>query len=195
MDFTYINDNNIKVSITKNELEVCGVDADSIDYKTPCSRRFVRKILDEAYEKTGFDADGGAIYVRVFLSADGGCELFITKKEPTVKVEEGDFNYGFAVKAFDTDSLIDLCKRLKASGYRGGSELFFEKESFILRCDAKPKLPSYISVAELKKKECCDFSFACEYGKYITLTEEISAYLFEHCECVCSERAVEKLAF
>lgn len=191
MDFTYINNNNIKVSISKDELENAGLDVDTLDYKTACSRLFVREILEKAYERIGFDAGGYGICVRVFLSLDGGCELFITKKEPYT---DRDDTSGFVLKTHDTEALIQACKRLKASGYRGASELFFEKGSFILKCNTKQKLPSYISKDLNLKKGYSDFSFVCEYGNYLTLTDEMYAYLCEHCERVCPEKAVEKLS-
>lgn len=193
MDFTYINDNNIKVSLTKNDLERGGVDVDTLDYKTPCSRRFIREILERAYEETGFDADGSPVYVRVFLSADGGCELFISKKKSEAYAGGKGTYRGFVLKAFDTEALIQVCKRLKASGYRGTSELFFEKGEFILKCDSVRRMPSYISPS-IACEKAPDFSFVSEYGSFLHLTEEVYAYLCEHCERVCSEKAVEKLS-
>lgn len=195
MDFTYINDNNIKVSLTKSDLERGGVDIDTLDYKTPCSRRFVREILERAYEETGFDADGNAVYVRVFLSSDGGCELFISKKRNGVYDGDSDGKHpGFVLKTFDTESLIQVCKRLKSTGFWGKSELFFEKDHFILKCDTDRRMPSYVRYGEMPEKDQ-DFSFVSEYGVFLNLTEEMYAYLCEHCERVCSEKAVEKLSF
>ena len=39
----------------------------------------IRKIVNDVHEKYGGDGFGGRIFVRMYESKDGGCELFVTK--------------------------------------------------------------------------------------------------------------------
>ena len=201
MDITYINSKNIKISISREELYENGLDAESLDYTKTRTKRFIWELLDIAYIKTGFNAGNGRLFVRVFPSADGGCELFITKnadfsekdgKSDTCIAQTENENEDLACVTDDADKLYMLCGRLKTAGFCGDSSLYSGTgDSFILVFNSQRKLPSYINKKFCGEKK--DYFFAADYGKMFTVTPEMKAYICEHCHLVCAECAVEKI--
>ncbi len=189
MEIIYINSDNIKIHLTENDLADGGLSADSINYSTTKTKKFLWGVFDKVNEKTGFDAADGKLYIRVFPSEDGSCELFVTR----LRTKSGNSLYttykesDFIIKINGYDKLYSLCRRLKNEGFHGRSELFSDKTgSYYLAC--RSKRPSYMS-----GYGSGNFSFVSEYGEQKDYTEELAAYLAEHFEIICKSGAVEKI--
>lgn len=217
MDIIYINSKNIKISLSREELYENGLNAETLDYAKTGTKRFLWELLDEAYIKTGFDAGNARLFVRVFPSTDGGCELFVTKKSYEKHGYEIKTQYemGFFCIVPDAELLFQLCERLKTARFHGASALYYRKdeenaESFILFCRPEPpRLPSYICRSAASKAEPTDtaifknmkggrdfkdYAFCAEYGKIFPATPELYAYLDEHCTILCAKDAVSAIA-
>ncbi len=189
MDFTYINSRNLKISLTKEDLLKNRLDTEKLDYSNTKTKRFIWELLDIAYSKTGFDAGAEKIHIKLFPSADGGCELFVTKDEH--KCTLPDHSYGVICTVDDCENLYMLCARLKSCGYRGKSSLYSAENLFILICTNIPRLPSYTQVP----KDCAavNSDLLAEYGKVCTLNDITMAYVTEHYKLICADNAVQKI--
>ena len=189
MEFIYINSKSLKISISGKELKERFIDANELDYSEIKTKRFFWELMDEAYEKTGFESTNAKLYVKIFPARDGGCEMFITKAEHQKKVKKEKKGFIFATD--DADKLFMLCDRMKIRGFLGESQLFCDDTQFYLVCDSKIKKPSYINQKYVPEEK--DYLFACECGSVFNLTEEREAFLNEHMKMVCRKCAVEKM--
>lgn len=73
-----INDSKLKIMLDESdmkELHICE-DADCARGET---RLAIRTILERAKTQIGFNTEGSEIFVQLYTSKGGGCELFITK--------------------------------------------------------------------------------------------------------------------
>ena len=78
MEAILIKNDRMKISLSKSEMAKYGLDCENRSLSD--SGRAIRKILDDAKIKTGFDISNGRLLVELFGSAKSGCELFVSKK-------------------------------------------------------------------------------------------------------------------
>ena len=79
MDLIRIDDNKMKIMLTPGDMQCYELDADTMDRNKSETCRAFRNILDEVRSRTGFDAKGNKIFVQMYPSREGGCEMFVTK--------------------------------------------------------------------------------------------------------------------
>lgn len=193
MDITYINNRSVKISLTCEDLSERGLSADTLNYSGVHAKHFLWELLDRAHDETGFDAENARLLVRVFPSPDGGCELFVTKRQDSLPVQTEPDGDRLIVVPENDDILHCLCKRMKTEGFRGSSSLFCdEKDRLILVFGKRRRLPSYISMGAASREKT--FDFAGEYGTVFAASPERLAYLEEHCRLLCAENAVEEMS-
>ena len=163
--------------------------------------------MDRARVEQGFDCGDARLLVRVFPSRDGGCELFVTSEkeeerkenEEEEEEERNDERARSLPRAVlllpeSDEALFSLCRRMKASGFRGKSELFADEQNrLLLLFEPFGRLPSYIR-EQREKRAARAFSFVGEYGTVFAASEERRAYLAEHARSVCGKNAVETLS-
>ena len=82
MELILINDNKLKISLSDLDLKQYALDCNNINYDCTETRRAFWSILDEAKQKTGFDAASQKVFVQLYPSKDGGSEMFVTKLGP-----------------------------------------------------------------------------------------------------------------
>lgn len=192
MDFTYINKDNIKIQLTGAELASEGLCAEKLNYSTTKAKKFLWSLFDRINEESGFNAADGRLFIRVFPSSgDGSCELFVTRISQTsheaIKIERADALQDFVVKVDGYEKLYSLCRRLAREGMKCKSELFSDNEgNFYMTCIRKS--PSY------RKGARREFDFISEYGVRKEYSDELYAYLNEHFELLCKDRAIEKIS-
>ena len=179
MDFTAINKSNIKVSVNADELCVCGLSGEKLDWKDSRTKAFINDVLLSAKQKFGFEYEKMQISVCVFPSSDGGCELFVTAKQI-------DFS-GYILVADDCEALFLACERLKKTSFDGSSSLYLSDENDFVLVLEKRRLPSYI------KAKKYDFCVLSQFGKTYRASEEKKAYVTEHMKLLCENDAVAKL--
>ncbi len=79
MDLIKINENKLKIMLTPTDMQCYDITTDEICCGNIETRRAFRNILEEARGRCGFVTDGSQIYVQLYPSREGGCEMFITK--------------------------------------------------------------------------------------------------------------------
>ncbi len=192
MDFILINNRNIKVSLSKDELELFGLCAQSLEWQDFRTRLLMGKILDIAHERFGFERNDSKLSVSVFPSADGGCELFVTKKRAEPKATY-DKKHGVICFANGAEELFCICEKLKEANFSGASSLYLgEKGELVMICENKKAFPSYMKESDIKKKNC-DLSFLSEHGRTYDATEDAIAYVGEHMTLLVQNEAMDRI--
>lgn len=75
------------ILISKSKLKIMLDERDMLEYRindnTDCAeasaRQAIREILDRARDEVGFDTEGSELFVQLYTSRHGGCELFVSK--------------------------------------------------------------------------------------------------------------------
>lgn len=88
MELILISDSRLKIMLTAEDMRLHGITCDTLDKSSITSRKAFWNILDEAKLQTGFDPAGSKLFVQMYPSKTGGCELFVTRlgsKDPADK--------------------------------------------------------------------------------------------------------------
>ncbi len=194
MELILINASKLKIMLTDTDMEKYDLKAETVDYDNTATRRAFWSILDDAKTETGFDAASDRLFIQMYPSRDGGCEMFVTKLGAAeinipdkkrgrsgIKWEEKPkerlFVYSFECLNF----LMRVCKRLWLLGRRGRSCAYVEDSG---KC--------YLFLWE-KGTDCPrTHTFIHEYGNS-EHAETMLLYIKEHAAPLCEERAVETL--
>jgi len=185
VDLILISQSKLKIMLTADDMAEYSLSCDNINYDNTETRRAFWDILDTAKHKTGFDAASDRVYIQVYPSKGGGCEMYVTK----LHFKDGErhevplmLSSGSDSSAFRFDTLEDLlacCRRLDKLGYSGfswsGYSINDKKYYLILTAPHNICLP------------------ALEYGERITskLTLLMSG---EYCKTICEEDAVRVMS-
>ncbi len=71
----------IRIHLTKEDLEELEITPEEFDYDSKKGRRIFRELFEIAKKETGFDTRGEKIYIQLYPIEKGGCDLFVTKLE------------------------------------------------------------------------------------------------------------------
>lgn len=206
MELILINSSKLKIMLSGDDMKKYDLDTDSIDYDTTATRRAFWNILDDARSQTGFDAASDKLFIQLYPSKKGGCEMYVTKMgEPRLPVK-GDHavsgaargnvqvipteKYGGGREHTDAyvfeemEALLCVCRRLLSLGFEGESYAYRDRRGqfFLLLCQY-----GYGVYASLD-----EFSFISEYGRAENVGR-VKLYISEHAACLCAHNAVEQL--
>ena len=199
MELIMINENKLKITLSVCDMKQYCLDCSTIDYDNTETRRAFWSILDEVKHQTGFDAASQKVFIQLYPSKEGGCEMYVTKLGEKHKCEESDdpvpdshrlrpLPKRHVAYSFNSlDRLIAVCTRLSSIGFSEKSSAFrshIEKDKFFLLLE-EPEENAYLPVTEL--------SFICEYGKSENLKNTM-LFIHEHADPICQSRAVETLS-
>ncbi len=79
MELIVISDSKLKIMLTGEDMNRYSIDCNTLSYDNTETRRAFWSILDEVKHKTGFDAANEKVFVQVYPSKGGGCEMYVTK--------------------------------------------------------------------------------------------------------------------
>lgn len=196
MELLLISENKLKITLSECDMRQYELDCNTIDYDNTETRRAFWSILDEAKHKTGFDAASQRVFIQLYPSKEGGCEMYVTKlgihtsapldDPPKRSYKLLPLTQRELAYSFDTlDMLIGVCRRLCSIGFSGVSEAFRTHTGRYILIIDEPEENAYISLNE--------HSFIGEYGKRENL-KSVRLMTDEHAECLCEKNAVELLA-
>ncbi len=221
MELIVIDDKKLKIMLTAPDMKHYDLHAEEIEAASADTRRAFRHIFDDARSRIGFETEGERLFVQLYTSRGGGCEIFVTKlgpaepAEPTTELHSGE------------DALLD---RLRAVGYTAEEESMsasinrpdrptetvayrFDGLSSLLavcrrlRRDAAENRVSdsavYIDeragreqwylILRLPVAEYGALAFPEEYAERVLHTVPLELYLSEHARVICTSSAVETL--
>ena len=80
MELIVVNSQKLKIILDKDDMLSFDISGEDLDYSSAKTRKALGNILERAKAETGFDTGNDRLYIQVFLSVDGGCEMFFTKR-------------------------------------------------------------------------------------------------------------------
>ena len=80
MELILISNTKLKIMLNENDMRTYRINSET-DCAEPATRRAIRSLLECAREQIGFNTEGSEIFVQLYTSKRGGCELFVTKSE------------------------------------------------------------------------------------------------------------------
>lgn len=192
MELLRINESKLKIMLSLADMEKYRLDGESMDYDNTETRSALWQILDLAKQKTGFDGCGDKLFIQVYPSRGGGCEMYVTK------VGEGGGKPCLApislvrgtqsiYRLESLDTLLEVCKKLKACGYADESAVYAKDGAYYLVI--REKLQSSI----MSVNAISEYSFIEEYGTRKSGGIQL-AILREHGTCLDESGAVERFA-
>ena len=204
MDMILISDTKLKIMLSPLDMEEFSLTGDDMDYSKSETRRAFRSILDKAKHFTGFDAACTRVFIQVYPSRSGGCELYVTKlgrsdfSSDDRKRIDSDDKIGNAARSddivqndpycsvyrFDTMNLmLSAVSRLHGMGFDGHSSAYTENNG--TRC--------YLAISTDGHEAPYDrYSFIGEYGESLD-RDILKLYINEYCKCICASDAVNIL--
>ncbi|MCQ2355035.1 MAG: adaptor protein MecA [Clostridia bacterium] len=176
MELILINNTKLKIMLTADEVRQYDIDREG---EGGCDmRRTFAPVLDRARERCGFDASAGRVFIQLFPSREGGCEMFVTKlpsppsgpeqtgarqKSVTPDVAQstpydGDYELPDSAEAyfgFDTvGGLVSGCRLIRAAGEGEGSRAYLtDGGRFLLRVSGKTERAAGTAVGEFARRE------------------------------------------
>ncbi len=198
MELILISNSKLKVMLSKDDMTAFSISCDTLDYDNTETRRVFWQILDEAKHKTGFDAASDKVFVQVYPSRSGGCEMYVTKLNSddrsngtsyvSMKVKKSlkkALNY--ELYCFDSvDKMLLVCKHLESLGYTEESSAYIDEKGryYLLLCDMN---------VDHGKNSVSMFPFISEYAIKHT-GGAVYPYIKEYCKTIISQKAVKELA-
>lgn len=195
MELILINDSKLKIMLTREDMTRYELDCASADYDNTETRRAFWSILDEAKHRTGFDAARDKVFIQLYPSREGGCEMFVTKVglinegeqrgQPSKKASQRPAAAGQPAElAFCfgcLDELLECCRLLSnlhplSSAYAGeGGEWYLflspqgDEDSLLAKCVLN------------------------EFGRAVD-AERLRLYISEHGHRIISDIAISQLS-
>ena len=197
MELLLISEKKLKISLSAADMEAYALRCEDLDYGNTETRRVFWSILDRAKHETGFDAASERVFVQVYPSVCGGCELFVTKMSGYVptgldklreRLAAGSGRKTLQVWRFpDFEALLFACACLReVPGICGSSAYAEEGKGYLLFLTCREHecgtLPGFLPTDRLR-----------EYGSRL----DASAALLrapEHFSLLADGNAVERLS-
>ena len=212
MDLIRIDDNKLKIMLTPVDMQSYALD-DTMDYTKDKTRQAFRSIMSEVRSRTGFDAEGNRVFVQLYPSRSGGCEMFVTKldiqcaadhaTEPSsaasgvahitaqpralrLTAAEGGRSVAFVFTALE--HLLLVCRRLHAQAFSGSSAAYHSENNrfYLLLGEAGGRRQAVLF-------DRIALSFLSEYGTQQN-ADAVRLYIREHGTPICESDAVVRLA-
>ncbi len=193
MELLRINERKLKVTLTVEDMTAYSLTCEKIDYDNTETRRAFWCILDEAKHKTGFDAASDKVYVQVFPSRGGGCEMYVTKltdpqgEPPPITLKKELFVEKALFRFDKLEDMLSACACLIECGFTAPSSAYTVHDAYFLSLgqDGAPPLPE-------RRRGATAADLVAEFGIRLDIAAE--GWLAEHAACICPEHAVERYA-
>lgn len=218
MEWIRISENKLKIMLTAEDAKRYALRCETVDLADSFTRQAFRDILSDIRPVTGFDATEEKVYIQMYPSKEGGCELFVTKmgllfsdsapaEHATTACEPGKADPAEKTKTARTkktprrrkelcsfhtlSDLLAACARLLAAHYGGESTAWRDETGkyWLLLCATEPDAPT-----AGRRSSLIFFPVAMllEYGRREN-AETSLMFLSEHGSCICPASAVEIL--
>ena len=194
MEWIRISQNKLKIMLTAEDARHYELNCEQADYTDTLTRTAFREILTDVKREADFDASEDKVYIQMYPSKEGGCELFVTK----IGLLLNDQRTGTPQAGGKATPRAPRAKRESAQAFR------FSGFS-LLTAACRRILPFSVRKSEAFRDERGTwwlFLSGCEGQKLRFLSgyaREVRAdlarlYLAEHGAPVCEKNAVEMLA-
>lgn len=124
MELIKISASKLKIMLSVPDMQKYDLEADSIDCADERTREAFRHIFDDAGAQVDFRTEGERLFIQLYTSRGGGCEIFVTKLGPKSDARLSDTFQSRASSPTPSDSELTLPERTlleKVFGDRGVS--------------------------------------------------------------------------
>ena len=200
MEWIRISTHKLKIMLSAEDAHRYALDCERADYAELIPKDAFREILNDVQSASGFEAGDDKIYIQMYPSKAGGCELFVTRMGLSFEGEEPPIApLGIPPKkqkspvtvqkravalAFECmEELLRLCRCL-APRFHGESEVWRGEDArwwLLLWAEGEAR--------DLRR----EIRFLREFGE-LRDAEAARTLLAEHGSPVCVENAVQTLA-
>lgn len=201
MELILISDTKLKIMLTADDMESCELTEGGLTYESKETRALFDRILEEARATLGFDSRSSRLFIQVYTSKCGGCEVYVTKTAPDGRSGKGSDREPQKEKAprkkreqcvyrfIGIEQVVGACRALSGRGYLSDSALYgcasADSIYYLVLAEDVPQTPQ-----SKKRKYVCISDVANEFGRRVG-GKEILPYLTEHCAPIALENAVE----
>ena len=81
MECIVISESKLKIMLNRLDMAHYELGNGELDCASASTRAAFRHIFEDAGVKAGFDTEGARLFVQLYASKEGGCEIFVTKLE------------------------------------------------------------------------------------------------------------------
>ncbi len=206
MELIIINENKLKIMLTKADMEIYGLNEDEFYCSVTDTKKILNKILHNSSQKTGFESllPEDKILMQLYPEKGGGCELFVTKlfidsDEDIFMSRDNEEKYLLPKASSDImqlkkstlgykfDSLksaVLACVELKKRNFEVQSSLYQ---------DGGGKYHLFIKALADQSEKSSPSQFLSEFGE-LENSESALLELSEYGKCILKENAVDKLS-
>lgn len=189
MELILISSNKMKVILDDGEMKKFRL-CERSDLSPVCDKGQLSPLLDEIKKKSGFDTRDCKVYIELFESLRGGCEIFITREKkgyPTVDPYiKKDLHKSIIIYKFKcAEDVILASYRLLSLGADIKSQLRADESGIFYLYMCFPDGYSFY--------EDIDLIFLGEYGECVS-GEATRLYLSEHGKIIIDNDAIGTLA-
>lgn len=206
MELIIINKSKLKIMLSADDMKKYGIDHANIADDPIKVHTAFKNILSDIELETGFNKAEDKIFIQLYPSKEGGCEMFVSKmmlsdnreeravmpayKEQSVvqlksskratNSKKDTFTYCFEKIKW----LICACRELNKRGFSGESLAYRDKEGRY-----------YLFISPFSRdgeKSDVQLAFLSEFGDAEN-TDCTTLYINENGRCICEENAVETL--
>ncbi len=167
MEVIRISRERIKIMLTSCDMDEMNINCDMLEGLDRHGKEAFTKIMQEARERCGFISCGKKIFVQIFPSKDGGCEMFITKLNDAELVSIGERKKKYYYRFETMNELLGFCSGARSYNIRCSVYRDVEKGSYYIECDDKCNL-------------CGEYG-----GRQCNVASE--AYIAERCSLICED--------
>ncbi len=218
-----INDSKLKIMLDESdmkELHIC----DEADCACGETRLAIRTLLERAKTQVGFNTEGSEIFVQLYTSRGGGCELFVTKSTALLSSgTEGEHKSEKKSKKRETHQKRTVEEDCRAPSQSPDAPMDQRRERFGKMIFSFESLRDICAVCKILNQKNTNISSRAYRGAneefYLVLentnmsaysrldsmtfilefgkrerADHINTYLCEHGQIICSERALETLS-
>ena len=185
MELILINDAKLKIILNDADMEYYRLDCNCANYNNTETRRAFWDILDEVKHKTGFDAASDKVFIQLYPSKEGGCEMYVTKLNIPCSSNQNLLHISHPlIVVFKTlKDMISACRLIKQFAFTCNSKAWVdENQVFYL----------FLETDDSMNTSCLN-SILNEFGSNIPI-DNIIPYIKEHGKTICENCAVEKLS-
>lgn len=196
MEWIRISKNKLKIMLSAEDAQHYALDCNAADLGDLVTRSAFHEILSDVKRQTDFDASEDKIYIQMYPSKEGGCELFVTRMGLLLSDEEN----GISPKTVRENGHL----RLPPRALEHKRAYCFEKLPFLLAVCRRIGKNVRVRESEAWRDERSRWwlliagrsteklGFVREYGREVR-ADLAHLYLAEHGTPVCPKNAVQTL--
>ena len=202
MELIRINDKKLKIMLSSLDMKNYALDSSGMSCETEETRKAFRSILHDAGVRGGFDTSSEKIFIQMYPSREGGCEMFVTRLDLGIRAGAAQSEHAQPKEEADTMQQSDSTSPL-AFSFSCLSHLL--RACAVLRQHQREKSPPH-SIAYRDERDTYYLTVQVQNDSrgagYCAMLEEFgsrcdeycpAAYLCEHARVLCARHAIATL--